>query len=57
MIYQSLSRKYAKALLELAREDNKENEYIGDLKDFYGFIKDQADLWNYLTGPVGLLEK
>jgi F-type H+-transporting ATPase subunit delta len=53
MIQDTISKKYAKALLELGQEDGKEERYGRDIADLEAFLTGDESLWSWLIGPVG----
>jgi len=53
MIQDTISKKYAKALLELGREEGLEERYGQDIADLEAFLTGDESLWSWLIGPVG----
>jgi len=53
MIQDTISKKYAKALLELGQEDGLEERYGRDITDLEAFLTKDDSLWSWLIGPVG----
>lgn len=56
MIQETVARKYARALMELAKEDGKEEKYGKELLSFSTMLKDDKGFWNFFVGPSGSLE-
>lgn len=53
MIKEKVSRKYARALMDIGIEDKKEELYGKELVSFNGLIKKNGVILNWLAGPVG----
>lgn len=56
MIKETVARKYARALMELAKEDGKEEQYGKEVLSFSAMLKNDKSLWNFFVGPSGSLE-
>ncbi len=56
MIQETVARKYARALMELAVEDGKEERYGKEILSFSTVLKSDKKLWNFFIGPSGSLE-
>ena len=57
MIKESIARKYAKALIEIAKEDKKEELYGEELSSFYDYLTKNDKIWSLLTSPIDVLAK
>ena len=57
MIKESIARKYAKALIEIGREDKKEELYGEELSSFYDYLTKNDKIWSLLTSPIDVLAK
>jgi F-type H+-transporting ATPase subunit delta len=57
MIKESIARKYAKALIEIAEEDKKEELYGEELSSFYDYLTENDKIWSLLTSPIDVLAK
>jgi F-type H+-transporting ATPase subunit delta len=53
MIQETIAKKYARALIELALEGKKEERCGEELEAFATLVKGNAELWSFLTGPAG----
>ena len=51
MIQETVARKYARALMELAKEDGKEERYGKEILSFYHMLNSDKKLWNFFIGP------
>lgn len=56
MITSKLSKRYAKALLSLGKEDGKYRQYGEDLQDFSSFYTEHAEFAQSVSNPVFSLE-
>ncbi len=48
----NVARRYARAFFEVAREDNRYEEYYGELKRFSALLDDNESLREFLANPV-----
>jgi F-type H+-transporting ATPase subunit delta len=51
MIQETVARKYARALMELAAEDNKKEKYGKEISSFFNMLKSDKMLWSFFVGP------
>lgn len=56
MIQETVARKYARALMELAKEDKKEERYGQEISSFLAMLKSDKMLWSFFVGPSESLE-
>ena len=56
MSQKKIANKYARALIELAKEDKKEARYGKEILSFSTMLKSDKRLWNFFVGPAGSLE-
>ena len=52
MISTVIAKRYAKALISVAKEEGKLEEYGKSLQDVYGFLESNPDIYNALISPV-----
>ncbi len=53
MIHETIAKKYARALFELALEDKKQERCGREIESFGVLIKENDQLWGLFTGPAG----
>jgi F-type H+-transporting ATPase subunit delta len=53
MIQETIAKKYARALIELALDEKKEQRCGEELEAFSALVKGNTELWSFLTGPTG----
>jgi F-type H+-transporting ATPase subunit delta len=56
MSQKKIARKYASALMELAKEDKKEARYGEEILSFATLLKNDKSIWNFFVGPAGSLD-
>jgi F-type H+-transporting ATPase subunit delta len=56
LIMSKVSKRYAKALLSLGKEDGKFQQYGEELKDFSSFFQQNLDFGQAISSPVFTLE-
>ena len=56
MSQKKITKKYARALMELAKEDKKEALYGKEILSFSTMLKSDKRLWNFFVGPAGSFE-
>ncbi len=52
MIGSDIAKRYARALFEIAREENKIEAIYGELKSFSSLLEENANLMDFLANPV-----
>ncbi len=53
MIHETIAKKYARALIELALEDKQQARCGREVESFGILIKENEQLWGLFTGPAG----
>jgi F-type H+-transporting ATPase subunit delta len=53
MIHETIARKYAQALIELALEDKQQERCRREIESFGVLIRENEQLWGLFTGPAG----
>ncbi|MBN2223223.1 MAG: ATP synthase F1 subunit delta [Deltaproteobacteria bacterium] len=53
MIHETIAKKYARALFELALEDKQYERCGREIESFAVLIKENEQLWGLFTGPAG----
>jgi len=53
MIHETIARKYARALIELALEDKQLERCGREIESFGTLIRENEQLWGLFTGPAG----
>jgi F-type H+-transporting ATPase subunit delta len=53
MIHETIARKYARALIELALEDKQQARCGREIESFAILIRENEQLWGLFTGPAG----
>lgn len=53
MIHETIAKKYARALIELALEDKSQQRCGREIESFGALIRKDEQLWGLFTGPAG----
>ena len=48
----TIARRYAQAFFEVAREDNRYEEYYGELRNFSALLEESKSLREFLANPI-----
>jgi F-type H+-transporting ATPase subunit delta len=53
MIHETIAKKYARAIFELALEDKKQERCGQEIESFGAILRENEQLWGLFTGPAG----
>jgi F-type H+-transporting ATPase subunit delta len=53
MIHETIAKKYARAIFELALEDKKQERCGQEIESFGATLRENEKLWGLFTGPAG----
>lgn len=53
MIHETIAKKYARALIELALEDKEQERCGREIESFGILVRENEQLWGLFTGPAG----